>query len=87
MINRSTVRANAVATDAGDITIAGSDRMLVYDDTEPAERVKIYEHGVDWREPIEAEPVDLDDEEAPAAVRDGLRRAERSRPFRHACTG
>ncbi len=37
------------------ITIAGSDRMLVYDDTEPAERVKIYEHGVDWREPLEDE--------------------------------
>jgi len=29
------------------ITIAGTDRMLVYDDTEPAERVKLYESGVD----------------------------------------
>lgn len=29
------------------ITIAGSDRMLVYDDTQPAERVKVYESGVD----------------------------------------
>jgi predicted dehydrogenase len=29
------------------ITIAGTERMLVYDDTEPAERVKIYESGVD----------------------------------------
>ena len=29
------------------ITIAGTDRMLVYDDTQPAERVKIYETGVD----------------------------------------
>ncbi|HUH00388.1 MAG TPA: Gfo/Idh/MocA family oxidoreductase [Kofleriaceae bacterium] len=37
------------------ITIAGTDRMLVYDDTEPSERVKIYEHGVDWREPMETE--------------------------------
>ena len=29
------------------ITIAGTERMLVYDDTQPAERVKIYESGVD----------------------------------------
>ena len=29
------------------ITIAGTDRMLVYDDNLPAERVKIYESGVD----------------------------------------
>jgi predicted dehydrogenase len=29
------------------ITIAGTDRMLVYDDTQPAERVKVYECGVD----------------------------------------
>jgi predicted dehydrogenase len=29
------------------ITIAGTQRMLVYDDTEPAERVKLYESGVD----------------------------------------
>lgn len=28
-------------------TIAGTDRMLVYDDTDPVERVKIYESGVD----------------------------------------
>lgn len=37
------------------ITIAGTESMLVYDDTDPAERVKVYEHGVDWREPIETE--------------------------------
>jgi len=29
------------------ITIAGTARMLVYDDTNPAERVKLYESGVD----------------------------------------
>ena len=29
------------------ITIAGTERMLVYDDTQPAERVKVYESGVD----------------------------------------
>lgn len=29
------------------ITIAGTERMLVYDDTMPAERVKVYESGVD----------------------------------------
>lgn len=29
------------------ITIAGTEQMLVYDDTEPAERVKIYQTGVD----------------------------------------
>ena len=29
------------------ITIAGTERMLVYDDTQPAERVKLYESGVD----------------------------------------
>jgi len=29
------------------ITIAGTERMLVYDDTDPAERVKLYESGVD----------------------------------------
>jgi len=29
------------------ITIAGTERMLVYDDCDPAERVKIYETGVD----------------------------------------
>jgi predicted dehydrogenase len=31
-------------------TIAGTDRMLVYDDANPVERVKIYESGVDLRE-------------------------------------
>jgi predicted dehydrogenase len=30
-------------------TIAGTDRMLVYDDANPVERVKIYESGVDLR--------------------------------------
>jgi predicted dehydrogenase len=30
-------------------TIAGTDRMLVYDDANPAERVKLYESGVDMR--------------------------------------
>jgi predicted dehydrogenase len=29
------------------ITIGGTERMLVYDDTDPAERVKLYEAGVD----------------------------------------
>lgn len=31
--------------------VVGSQRMLVYDDTENVEKVKLYDHGVDFREP------------------------------------
>jgi predicted dehydrogenase len=31
--------------------VVGSKRMLIYDDTENVEKVKLYDHGVDFREP------------------------------------
>lgn len=31
--------------------VVGSKRMLVYDDTESVEKVKLYDHGVDFKEP------------------------------------
>lgn len=31
--------------------VVGSNKMLVYDDTEPVETIKIFDHGVDFREP------------------------------------
>jgi predicted dehydrogenase len=31
--------------------VVGSKRMLVYDDTESVEKVKVFDHGVDFREP------------------------------------
>jgi predicted dehydrogenase len=31
--------------------IVGSKRMVVYDDTEPSEKVRIYNKGVDWKQP------------------------------------
>jgi len=31
--------------------VVGSDRMLLYDDTEAVEKVKIYDHGVDFKDP------------------------------------
>jgi predicted dehydrogenase len=37
------------------ITIAGTERMLVYDDTTPAERVKVYESGVNVADVADAE--------------------------------
>jgi predicted dehydrogenase len=31
--------------------VVGSRKMLVYDDTESVEKVKLYDHGVDFQEP------------------------------------
>jgi predicted dehydrogenase len=33
-------------------TIVGSRQMLIYDDTNPTERVKIYDRGVEFRDPV-----------------------------------
>jgi predicted dehydrogenase len=33
--------------------VVGSQKMLVYDDTESVEKVKIFDHGVDFREPTD----------------------------------
>jgi predicted dehydrogenase len=32
-------------------TIVGSKKMLVYDDTQPVEKIKIFDHGVNFRDP------------------------------------
>ena len=32
-------------------TVVGSKKMLVYDDTEPVEKIKIFDHGVHFKEP------------------------------------
>ena len=32
-------------------TVVGSKKMLIYDDTEAVEKIKIFDHGVDFRDP------------------------------------
>jgi len=34
-----------------DTVVVGSRKMLVYDDTAPVEKVKVFDHGVDFKEP------------------------------------
>jgi predicted dehydrogenase len=33
--------------------VVGSERMLIYDDTESVEKVKVFDHGVDFQEPTD----------------------------------
>ena len=50
------------------LVIAGSERMLVYDDTEPSEKVRVYEHGVSALDALPTPPTPFPGQEGGDAV-------------------